>query len=325
VLGADAGRACSWYGVTEDGSFEGRSILNRLHARGELLRPAEIDDARARLFTAREARARPALDDKVLAEWNGLMLAALAEAAAATGQSAWLDAAVATGDFLCRELRGPDGRWHRSWQAAGGARHHALAADHAALLAGFLALAQASGQARWIREARAVADGMLDRFWDPSRGGLFTTAEDGEALIVRQKDLMDNATPSANSLAALSLLRLAALTGEARYSHQADQILKLAASVVGSAPTAFGCLLAAVDLRRAGVTEVAVVGDRADLVAEIQRRYLPNAVLAWGEPYDSPLWEGRQEGLAYVCRDYTCQAPVDTPEAVAAQLAGRPA
>jgi uncharacterized protein YyaL (SSP411 family) len=306
--------------VTEAGNFEGHSILHR-PVRGDLVRAAPVEAARLGLFEARAKRVRPGLDDKVLTEWNALMLASLAEAAAALSRTDWTDAARANAEFLLAHLRRADGRWSRSWQADGGARHDALAADHAALIEAFLALAAATGEARWVDEARAVADTLLDHFWDPSNGGVFTTADDGEQLIVRQKDLLDNATPSANSLAATGLYRLGALTGEQRYRYQADQILQLVGGVVGGAPTAFGRLLAALDMRRAGLTEIAVVGDRPDLVAAVHARYLPNAVLAWGEPFDSPLWEARAAGLAYVCRDYVCQAPTDTVDAMLAQLA----
>jgi len=320
VVGQDRAEAVmDWYGVTEEGNFEGRSILHR-PVRGDLLRSPEVEEARAALFEAREQRVRPGLDDKVLTEWNGLMLAALAEAGAALEREDWLAAACENAEMLLGHLRRDDGRWQRSWQADGGARHHALAADHAALVEAFVALAQATGEGRWIDEARSVADTLLDHFWDVNTGGLSTTADDGEALIVRQKDLMDNATPSANSLAATGLLRLAALTGEARYRHQAEQILQLVGGVVAGAPTAFGRLLAAVDMWRAGITEIAVVGDRPDLVAAVHARYLPNGVLAWGEPYDSPLWQDRREGWAYVCRDYACQAPAGTVEELAGQL-----
>ncbi len=322
VLGAQlAPSAIDWYGVTEEGNFEGHTILTR-PVRGDLLRPPEIEEARRRLFEARASRIRPGLDDKVLTEWNALMLAALAEAAAALDRDDWLDAARANAQMLLSRLRRDDGRWLRSWQADGGARHDALAADHAALVEAFIAMSSATGEARWIAEARAVADTLLDHFWDVNNGGLFTTADDGETLIVRQKDLMDNATPSANSLAATGLTRLAALTGEARYRHQADQILQLVGGVLGGAPTAFGRLLAALDMHRAGITEIAIVGDRDDLVDAVQARYLPNAVLAWGEPYDSPLWQDRTDGRAYVCRDYACQAPADTVEVLIGQLSG---
>ena len=312
--------AIEWYEVTPEGNFEGTTILSRLHHRGGLLRPDAVETARSMLFAARGERARPLLDDKVLAEWNGLMLATLAEAAAATQRRDWRDAAIANGDFLLREMRRPNGRWYRSWQRDGGPRHDALAADHAALLCGFVALAEATGQSRWIEAATETADTMLDHFWDPSSGGLYTTADDGEVLIVRQKDLMDNAVPSANSLATAGLYRLGALTGEGRYSNHADQIVQLAAGVVASAPSAFSHLLGAYESRARGISEIAVVGDRPDLVALVQQRYLPNSVLTWGEPFDSPLWTARREGSAYVCRDYSCQAPVDSVEALTAQL-----
>ena len=321
VLGTDAPPALVWYGITAAGNFEGRNIANRMHARGELARPPHIEDARQRLFAARELRARPSLDDKVLAEWNALMLTTLAEAAAACDRPDWLAAAIANAEFLCRELRdATTGRWHRSWQRDGGARHRGLAADHAALVEAFVALAEATGQARWIEEARLVADDLLDHFWDSEHGGLFTTPDDGETLIARQKDLMDNATPAANSMAAVGLLRLAALTGETRYSNQADQIMQLVGRVVTQAPSAFSHLLAAVDLRRAGTTEIVIAGDRGDLVRAVHARYLPTAVFTWGERFDSPLWRDRRDGFAYVCRDDACLAPVDDVDALGAAL-----
>ncbi|RPI11935.1 MAG: thioredoxin domain-containing protein [Actinobacteria bacterium] len=320
VLGPElAPAAIEWYGVTKSGNFEGSNILHR-PVRGELARPPEVEVARQRLFDARETRVRPGLDDKVLTEWNALMLDALSRAAAATQRADWLEAAVANGEFLLQHLRRDDGRWLRSWQRDGGARHLAFAADYAALVGAFVSLAQATGQRRWIDAAVATADAMLDLFWDPADGGLFTTGSDGEALVTRAKDLLDNATPAANSMAALGLLRLAALTGDQRYREHAERVLALLGPLAGSHPLAFPELLSAVDFHQSGSTEIAVVGDRSDLVAAAQARYLPNAVLAWGEPYPSPLWEGRRDGFAYVCRDYACLAPVDTVQALEAQL-----
>ena len=310
-----------FYGVTDAGNFEGRTILNRLHARGDLARPPRIEEARRRLLAARSRRVRPGLDDKVLTEWNALMLSALAEAAAATGRSDWLDAAVANGEFLVRSLRRADGRWLRSWQAEGGARHLAYAADHGALVDAFVRLAEATGQARWVAEARSTADALLELFWDAERGGVFTTGRDAERLVTRNKDLMDNATPGANSLAAVGLLRLAALTGDARYRDRAEDILRLVAPLAGDHPTAFGHMLVAVDLAARGTTEVVVAGDRPDLVRAVQAHFRPDAVLAWGERYPSPLWEGRDDGRAYVCRNYACRMPAEDEETLVAQLA----
>ena len=323
ALGLDTEPALAWWGVTEAGNYDGRTILNRLHGDPAEPEPPLIADARRRLLEAREARVRPALDDKVLTEWNGLMLATMAEAGAATGNRLWVDAAVANGEFLLTHLRTPEGRWLRSWQDdghEGRARHLALAVDHAAVLDGFTRLAEATGEARWIHAAQAVADALLDLFWDPEQTGLFTTGHDAERLVARSKDLLDNATPAANGLAAVGLLRLAALTGVDRYRDRALEIVVLLAPTAAEHPTALSHLLGAVDLVVNGIAEVAVVGDVPALVRAVQTRYLPGAVLAWGEPYPSPLWEDRRPGLAYVCEHFACQAPVDTPEALVAQL-----
>ena len=316
VLGKDlAAEAIAYWEVTAGGNFEGRNILCRLRHRGDLTRPTNIERARKLLFGARQSRPSPGLDNKVLTEWNALMLASLAEAATAMGRADWLAAAVDNGEFLLRELRRPDGRWHRSWQADGTprARHDALAADHACLIDAFTRLAEATGHAHWIGEATSVADTLLDHFWDTDAGGVFTTADDAEALIVRHKDLMDNATPSANSVTAVALYRLGALTGEARFTNHADQTLQLIGRIMAQAPTACGNAIAAVDMRQIGLTEVLITGDRPDLVAVVQRSWLPNAVVAWGEPYESPLWVDRPDGFAYVCKNFACQLPVSTP------------
>ncbi len=335
VLGANpvlADQAIAWWGLTAAGNFEGRNILFRPE-RGDLLRPAPIEQARRELLARREGRIRPGLDDKVLTEWNGLMLATLAEAAAATGHAGWLADAVETADFLLANLRRDDGRWLRSWQGprdgdpldAGRAQHLAYATDYGALLDAFTRLAEATGKARWVTEARTVADELIALFWDDERGGVFTTGRDATALVTRPKDIMDNATPSANSLAASGLLRLAALTGDTTYQERAEDILRLLGPPAGQHPTAFAHLLGAVDLHVTGPTEIAIVGDRPDLVRAIDSAYLPNAVLAWGEPYESPLWADRTAGAgagqAYVCRDFTCQAPVSDLDALLAQLA----
>jgi uncharacterized protein len=319
-----------WFGITDTGNFVedgiSRSIPNRQHARGELARPEHIERARRALFDARERRLRPGLDDKVLTEWNALFLWALADAASVYQRDDWKAAAIANGEFLLRELRDQRGRWHRSWQADGQprARHRALAADHAALVLAFQRLGELTGEARWVHEALRTADTMLDWFWDPSQGGLYTTAEDAETMVVRQKDLVDNATPSANSMAAQGLLRLAALTGEQRYANHADRILQLLATVVEQNPAAVSNALLAIETRHRGIVELAIIGDAPDLVRTAQILWRPDLVLAWGEPFDSPLWDGRQDGFAYLCRDFTCQRPVSEPEELYEQITGRP-
>ena len=203
--------------MTEAGNFEGANILHR-PVRGDLERPKDVERVRASLFAHREKRIRPGLDDKVLTEWNGLMLATLSEAALTLGREDWLDAARANGDFLCRSLRRDDGRWLRTWQADAGAHTLGFAADHAAMVDGLTRLGEASGEAWWTEMAVSTADVLLDLFLDVEHGGFHSTGHDAEILVRRPKDLLDNAQPSANSLAAVGLLRLGALVGARRYT-----------------------------------------------------------------------------------------------------------
>ena len=330
VAGADADAAIEWFGITESGNWEHTNILERV-VRGDLKRPAAVERARLALLETRNRRIRPGLDSKVLLEWNGLMLASLAEAAAATGNQQWLEAAIVNATFLCDNLRDDHGRWLRTWQGPvegsasdGHAKILAYAADHGAMIDAFVRLAEATGSARWLHEAIRTADDLLRLFWDDTDGGVFTTGIDAEALVTRPKELMDNATPGANSLAAVGLLRLAALTGIDRYRVHAQRIVDLLGEAAGRIPLGFGNMLLAVELSALGSTEVVITGDRPDLVEAAQRRWSPGAVLAWGEPTASPLWEGRDErgpdGRAYVCRDQVCGLPADDVAMLMTQL-----
>ena len=286
-----------------------------MHARGELARPPRWRRPAGALFDRRARRGcGPGLDDKVLTEWNAYLVAALAEAGAAAGEPAWVDgrgrAPPSSSSPTCAA---PDGRWLRSWQADAGARHLAYATDHGALVDAFTRLAEATGEARWIAEARAAADALLDLFWDDEHGGVFTTGHDAEALIARPKDLMDNATPGANGLAAVGLLRLAALTGDDRYRERGEDVVRLLGPMAVQHPTAFGHVLAAVDL--------AVRGHHRDrghrrpprpAGRRPRRPSSPTRCSPGASATTSPLWEGRDDGRAYVCQAYACQLPAET-------------
>ncbi|MEX1218305.1 MAG: thioredoxin domain-containing protein [Acidimicrobiales bacterium] len=312
--GADADAVIEWFGVTRNGNWERTNILERV-VRGDLARPAAVERGRQALFAARSQRVRPGLDDKVLTEWNALMLATIAEAAAATGNSTWLDAAILNANFLCDNLR-VNGRWMRSWQ--GEARVLAFSADYGALIDAFVRLHEATGESRWIIEAADTADALLELFADPSDIGVYTNGNDGDQLVARPKELMDNATACANSLAAVGLLRLSALTGNHRHQEFAVAIVDRLTESAARLPLGFGHLLLASELSVLGIGEIVISGDRPDLVAEAQRHWTPRAVLTWGEPGNSPLWEGRTEigtdGRAYVCRQMVCSAPASTIE-----------
>jgi hypothetical protein len=334
VLEAAGRETAAWYGVTPAGNWEGHNILRRPPGQ-PLARPAGVEAGRVALLARRDVRVRPGLDDKVLTEWNAMAVAALAEAGAALERPDWVAAAVATAEFLLEHLRRPgDGRWLRSWQAdesAGGAaggqaKHLAYAGDHAWLIEAFTRLAEATGEARWIGEARAAAEALIDLFGDDPDGVFPVTGRDAEPLIARPVDTQDGALPSANSTAASALMRLASLTGEDRYRQRAEGVLDALAAAVERVPLAFTGLVAAGEVARRGLTEVVITGDRSDLLAVVRSRYLPAAVLAWGQPYPSPVWEGRtgheHTGKAFVCRHYSCLAPTEDPAGLASQLAG---
>ncbi|MDQ6840238.1 MAG: thioredoxin domain-containing protein [Actinomycetota bacterium] len=312
----------AWYGVSEGGNWEGHNILWRPR-RADLIRPPEVSAGRRALLAERDRRIRPGLDDKVLTEWNAMAIAALAEAGAAMGVPAWVEAAEDVGNFLLGALRRPDGRWLRAWRA-GKAAHLAYASDHAWIVEACTRLAEATGKASWVAEARRGADALIELFWDGEASAFATTGSDAEILIARPTETYDGATPSANSVAATALFRLAALTGDDRYRERAAQVVAAMGAALGRAPTAFTALVAAAELDRAGITEVVVTGDRRDLVDVVAHSYRPTTVLAWGETFDSPLWEGRRgvenEGLAFVCRDFTCAAPTGDAAVLADQL-----
>jgi uncharacterized protein YyaL (SSP411 family) len=317
---AVAGAVAAWFGITEGGNFEGSTILRR--PPGAPLTGAEaVERGRHLLFEARSSRVRPGLDDKVLTEWNAMYGSALAEAAAATGDTSWAEQATAIGRFLLDHLRGDDGRWRRSWRAGAGPRHMAYAADYAWLVDLFTRLGELTGGAAWTGHAVQTADDLLDLFGDDGGGGFFTTGADAETLIVRTKDVFDGATPSANAVAALALARLGALTGVDRYTDAAGRVVDMLGDLLARHPTAFPHTLLTAARLAEGWTEVVVTGDRPDLLATVRRRWLPEAVVAWGEPNASPLWRDRAADRAYVCRHYACRLPTAHPDALDAELA----
>jgi uncharacterized protein YyaL (SSP411 family) len=315
-----AAAVADFFGVTGPGNFEGATILHR-PVGAPLSGPPTVEEGRRLLLTSRVSRVRPGLDDKVVTEWNAMYGSALAEAAGATGTTAWASDAEAIGRFLWDHLRDPDGRWLRSWRPHGGARHLAYAADYGWLVDLFTRLGELTGRAAWTGRAVTTADELLTLFHDADGGGFFTTGHDAEELIVRTKDVFDGATPSANAVAALSLARLGAVTGERRYTAVAQEVVDMLGDLLARHPTAFAHTVLTATHLAAGFSEVVVAGDRPDLVEVVRRRWLPGTVLAWGEPTPSPLWHDRAPGRAYVCRNAACLLPVGDPSALAAQLA----
>ena len=334
VLGDRAAEAMAAFGATPQGNFEGRNVL---HIPGGVP-PAELgsvlEAARRDLLSARAARIRPALDDKVLCSWNALMISALAEAGALLYRPEYLEAARRTADFIWDEMRDGQGTLLRSWRR-GEARLNAYLEDHAFLLEALLTLYEATFDAEIFNRAIAVAETMIDRFADPDRGGFFSTSHDHEELIARRKDIGDHPIPSGSSSAALGLLRLSGLTGEATYRRHAMGVLALLAPATARQPDAFGHLLQALALALDPGGELAVVwpeGGEKDsagpLLEAFHSHYRPRHVLAGG-PTGSrtpALLRGREdvdgEPAAYLCRDFSCRAPVTEGASLATLLDG---
>ncbi|HKW94992.1 MAG TPA: thioredoxin domain-containing protein [Methylomirabilota bacterium] len=334
--------ALAYWGVDDGPNFEGHSILFVPRgpdavagalgmSRDDLA--AAIARARGALHAAREKRVHPGLDDKVLASWNGLMLAAFAEAAATLGRADYLTAAVRNAEFLTTAMV-RDGRLLRSWKD-GQARITGYLEDHAMVGAGLLALYEATFDRRWLDESRRLAEEALRLFWSEDREMFFDTGHDQEALVVRPRNIFDNAVPSGTSVAIDWLLRLAIVTGEARYETVALAALRPMADIMQRYPSGFGRYLSALDFHLGPVAEVALVwrpGEERSatpLLGTVFGRYQPNRVVvgaAEGAPAAAglPLLAERTavggRATAYVCQHYVCQLPVTEPEALARQL-----
>ena len=319
---ADGAAAALYYGVDEPGNFEGATILR---PQGDP--PVNLEDIRARLLAARNLRAQPARDEKAIAAWNGLALAALAEAGERLGRADYADAALACAEALETVMRDGTGRLQRSYRA-GRAAVPAFLDDHAAVAHGLLQLHQSTGDERWFVAARDLARDAAVRFRDPA-GGFFYSSDEAERLIARHKDLDDNPTPSGQSLLAHTLLRLARLDGGS--DDGAEQVLRLAAPYLEHSPQGFGQALCTLGLYLAPPIEVAVVGTpgsaREALVDVARAGFRPHTVVAVGDGVAASaitLLEGKTaiggDPAAYVCERFACQAPVTDPHALAAAL-----
>jgi uncharacterized protein len=328
LVGEETARA---FGATSEGNWEGTNVLWLPDGR----EPEGIDlaAARARLCEARELRIRPATDDKVLTAWNAMTIKALAEAGQAFDDARYIDAAESGARFLVENLRSAEGRLLRSWRGGVQGRP-GFCDDHALLASALLSLHAATGDPRWFGEARVLANALMDLFFDAERGGFFQTGSDEIPLVVRPKELYDNAVPSGNSSAADLLLRMALLTGRDELEQAGVSAIGLLRDVLGRAPTGFGHALCALDLHRGPSLEVAIVGDpdapgtRALLEEVLRERFLPNVVVAVAPPgvvpegltllEDRPQLEGKP--TAYVCERFTCKLPVTDPEGLRRQL-----
>jgi uncharacterized protein YyaL (SSP411 family) len=347
VLGDRADEFMAAYGVTRHGNFEGKNILEFVGALDQ--RPALVE-ARRKLFEARERRVHPSRDEKVLTSWNGLMLAAFAEAMRALDRDDYWEVARRNADFLLRELRRDDGRLLRTWkhrpelaEGAGEAKLNGYLEDYAYLIEGLLELYQTTFEPRWFVAAQKLAETMLAHFQAsegvqlaragqlPSNAsdiaGFYDTSDDHETLITRPRDLQDNATPSGNAMAVTVLLKLAGFMDDRRYLDVAHRALAPMQSMLAQYPLGFGQWLQALSYALSQPREIAIIGDPEGvdtqaLLGAVRGGYWPFQVVAIGvpgsQPAAVPLLQDRGlvdgQAAAYVCRGFVCQAPVTEPE-----------
>jgi uncharacterized protein YyaL (SSP411 family) len=296
----------------------------------ELLQPFEHDrfiirgeldpETRTRLFEERERRPKPLRDDKAIASWNGLALAALAESGRRLERGDYLEAARALAEFLLGPLSAPDGRLFRSWRADQ-AKHAAVLEDYADVANGLYELHVATGELRWLEESRRLALLAVELFGDDERGGFFLTPIDGERLVARKKDFDDHPTPSGNSMLAYVLLRLARLWGDPELERRAVGVFRFVAPLLPQAPSAFGHALNALDLYFSRPREVALIGGPdTDVARAVLASFEPNAVVAFGPSEEVPLLRGKDfvdgRPAVYICENFACQAPITEAAAV---------
>ncbi len=339
LLGDNATLFKSYYGVTPAGNFEGKNILfvgdeptvtaSRASISADEMN-GRIARAQETLYSARAKRVWPGRDEKILAGWNGLMLRAIAVAARAFGVSGWKELALQNATFL-RDKMVRGGRLTRSFKD-GETRIPGFLEDHAAVGLGFIAVYELTFDERWLDLAREIADAMIAAFWDPGEKKMYDTAIDAEQLILRPRDVTDNAMPSGNSLAADLLLHLGDLFDVVAYREIARTVTASNAASIAKWPSAFGHLLGVIDMEIYGANEVALVSAGDDTSFDVLERvlaaeYVPSLVLAGGRGADvsavALLKERAPIGgkaAAYVCHGYACAAPVTSAEELMSQL-----
>jgi len=335
-----------FYGVTEAGNFEGSR--NILHVSEELDEFAEregmdpgklrkgLEESREKLFLVRGKRIRPSKDDKILTDWNGLMIAALAKGAQALNESRYADVAARAADFLLKNLRRPDGRLLHRFRE-GEAAILGYLDDYAFLIWGLLELYQATFETRYLKEAVGLTNDILEIFWDEKDGGFFFTGGDAEEVLVRSKEVYDGAIPSGNSVALLNLARLGRMIANEEFEKKAEALARAFGGQIARSPTAFAQFLVGVDFALGPTKEIVIVGDLDEedtgaMLAAIHQRFLPRQVLIL-RPNDErrevieqlvPLVKEQNsiggKATAYVCENYACKLPTTEVDEMISQI-----
>ena len=344
VPGAEeAELAIDLFGLTEEGNYFDaatgeRTRSNILHLSAPISQSASdlgldeaelsirLDGIRQQLFDARERRVHPHKDDKILTDWNGLMISALAKAGQAFDEPRYTEAATVAADFILSELRSDQGRLLHRYRN-GEAAIHATVDDYAFLVWGLLDLYEATFDQRYLEEAIALNDELAAHFWDSDEGGFFFTPDDGEQLLARPKEGYDGALPSGNSVAMLNQVRLGRFTGDTAYDERASALSLAFAGQVRQSPTGFSHMLSALDFAIGPSLEIVIVGepqadDTAALLAAVRSEYVPNKIVILRSPGDDASiveiagftryqYALNDAATAYVCRNFECEFPTN--------------
>jgi uncharacterized protein YyaL (SSP411 family) len=347
IIGKDAGGIfCRAYGISPQGNFEeGMSIphiekpfeyLARDMSIGLAELEENLEDGRRKLLEAREKRVHPLKDDKILVAWNGLMIAALARGSQALGEMSYARAAAGAADFILQKMLTPNGRLYRRYRQ-GELANPGYADDYAFLIWGLLDLYETVFDVRYLSEAARLQEDMSGIFGDPD-GGFYYTGSDSEEMILRERAVYDGALPSSNSVAAMNLLRLGRMTGNAGFEKQADLLIRSFSKQVAVLPTAFTHFMQALDFAHGPAREILIAGDISssatkEMINTVHRLYCPNRVLMLkgggksGEdlskiaPFTAPITSSSGPA-AYVCENFSCRNPVGSASELESVLRG---
>lgn len=343
----DAELAKAYWGITEEGNFEGSNILNLPMSQAEFLarsgqEPADLraslERIRKLLYDARLKRVPPGVDDKILVSWNALMMKSFAEAGAVLEREDWIAVAEKNAKHLLGRLRDDEGRLLHTWKATsdtdGEARILGYLDDHSYLIDALLTLYEATFDFSYVTEAKSLANQMIDRFWDPDWEVFYDTSLEHSKLLVRPRDVLDNALPSGGATAAMALQRLSVFTGDSSYTAKAEASMKALIPHMEQAPSMVTSWLTAVDFLRSSSQEVVLIGqpddsDMKEMKRELRASFEPNRVYAGamvggeGETL-SPLLADREQingkTTVYVCENYACKLPVTSVAEMVEQL-----
>jgi len=327
------------FNIKEKGNFPGGNGKNILYLSSPQYLPATdaskgFETERCKLFSAREKRIHPGKDDKILADWNGLMIAAFARASQVFDEPEYAKAARSASDFILSKMRKENGRLYHRYRD-GETSISGFLDDHAFFIWGLIELYEATFEVRYLKAALEINNDLLKHFWDNEDGGFFITPDDGEEMLVRRKDVYDGAVPSGNSVAMLNLLRLARITGDLQLEKKAQKLVRSFSGTVVQSPVAYTMLMTALDFAFGPSAEIVISGDlqaesTKNMLKVLRKEFIPNKVVIFRPDEESEITDisgftrnmtgNKDKAVAYVCRNFSCKLPTDDPDEMMREL-----